>query len=219
MHPTVKEGIMRKKDDDHKGPPQAKRPNNSRILYLLRILKENTGPDNGLSLPRIQEMLLEEGISVERKSLYRDFSALEEFGITIGRLPTRPVTYYLVDRPFEPSQMLLLVDAVQTSKSITKGNSKALVGRLKELVSKREARALESRVHVAGRVKTQNESIFNVLDNIQRALSEKRDLSFKYMRRDVNMRLIETEADGGKMRTRTPLSIIYMPLKLSKLSL
>lgn len=188
---------------------ESKKPNNVRILYLLHILREETDSENGLSLPQIQEKLEEAGISVERKSLYRDFDMLEDYGIEIGKLPTRPVTYYLASRHFEPAQMMLLVDAVQTSKSITKANSKALIKKLKELVPKSEAKKLDARIHVAGRVKMQNESIFTTLDNIQRAMAEKRDIAFKYMQYDVHKNLCETEAQDGQERVRTPLAVIY----------
>lgn len=183
--------------------------NKPRILYLCRILAEDTDAEHGLSLPEIQERLAEHGISCERKSLYRDFAALDDAGVKLGKLRTRPVRYYLESRPFEPAQMTLLVDAVQTSRSITKNNSATLVRKLKKLVSKNQAKTIDARVHVSGRVKMQNESIFRAVDLIQRAIAEKRDISFNYMRYDVRKQLHDVSSHDGKDRVKTPLHLVY----------
>ena len=180
-----------------------------RILYLCRILAEETDPEHGLSLPQNQEKLDERGISCERKALYRDFDALDAAGVKVGRLHTRPVAYYLESRPFDPAQLMLLADAVQTSRSITKSNSNALIRRLKKLASKSQAKSIDARVHVSGRVKMQNESIFRTLDLVQRAIAEKRDISFCYMRYDANKRLRDVPSHDGKDRVKTPLHLVY----------
>lgn len=180
-----------------------------RILYLLKILFEETDSEHGMTLPEIQARLEDYEITCERKSLYRDFDALDAFGIKLEKMRTRPVRYCLSERLFEPAQMMLLVDAVQTSRSITRRNSSAIVKKLKRLVSREEAKQLEARVHVAGRVKMQNESIFHTVDCIQQALSEKRDISFNYMQYDVHKNLNDVSAHDSKDRIRTPLYLVY----------
>lgn len=181
----------------------------SRIIHVTKILARESDPDHPLTLAQIQDCLAEEGISVERKALYRDLAALDEAGFKIGRARTRPVSYYLAERPLKPAQMLLLADAVQTSRSITKSNSTAIIRRLKTLVSRHEARLLEARVHVAGRVKMQNESVFHVIDVIQQALAERRDITFEYMRYDAALRLHDVAAQDGRKRVKTPLFLVY----------
>lgn len=181
----------------------------SRILTLMRIFLDETGCDSGLSLPEIQDRLADEGISVERKALYRDIDALKTFGLKIGKLPGRPVKYYLENHLFEPSEMMLLVDAVQSSRSITQANSKRLIKKLKQLVSKKEASTIQSRVHVNGRVKMQNESVFQTLDQVQQAIAQKRDISFSYQRYNISLKLECVEAADGDRRIKTPLFVVY----------
>lgn len=187
-------------------PPESRK---ARILYLARILHEETDAECGLSLPEIQERLEEAGIAVERKALYRDLAALEEAGIAVGRLRTRPVRYYLATRLFDHAQLALLIDAVQTSRSITEANSHDLIDRLKRLHSHHVAQGFDSRIHVTGRVKMQNESVFTTLDSIQRALCEQRDVSFDYKRYDVRKELQEVKPQDGGPRVRTPLFLVY----------
>ncbi len=54
-----------------------------RLLYLMKILYEETDERHGLSLPEIQTRLAGSGITSERKALYRDIAALNEFGFTV----------------------------------------------------------------------------------------------------------------------------------------
>lgn len=187
-------------------PAQPKKP---RIIYLMRILYQETDPTHGLSLPEIQARLEDYGIGSERKALYRDLAALEEFGFAVGKMRTRPVRYYFAERLFDRPELLLLVDAVQSSRSITEANSEELIAKLKRLISIYDAQDVQSQLHVSGRVKMQNESVFETLDQIQRAIAERRDISFAYMRHDADMRLVPTEADGAATRVKTPLFLMY----------
>lgn len=181
----------------------------SRILLILKIFNELTDEDHPLTLNEIRELLLEEGIDVERKSLYRDFKALDEAGYPIGRSRTRPCGYYLESRTFTRTQLMLLIDAVQSSRSITKKNSEDLIRRLKTLVSKHENADMEDRIHVAGRVKMQDESVFSTLDAVQSAMAQKRDISFGYRRYDICKNLVDVDAQDGNPRVRTPLGLVY----------
>lgn len=185
------------------------RAKRSRILSVLRILHEHTDEERGLSLPELQQHLCEEGIEVERKALYRDFAALEEAGFKLGRIHARPVQYYLKARLFDRAELSLLIDAVQTSRSITKANSEDLINKLKQLHSVRAGQTFDARIHVTGRVKMQNESIFATLDAIQQAIGQQRDISFNYKRYDAEKRLVEVKAHDGKPRVRTPLFLVY----------
>lgn len=190
-------------------PDKHARTKKPRIVYVAKILARESDAQHPLSLARIQQLLTEHGISSERKALYRDLAALDEAGFKIGRSRTRPVGYYLAERLLEPSQMTLLVDAVQTSRSITKANSESIIRSLKGMISRHEAASLEARVHVADRVKMQNESVFRTLDAVQRALAERRDVTFEYMRYDAALRLHDVAARDGKKRVKTPLFLVY----------
>lgn len=180
-----------------------------RLLYLMKILYEETDERHGLSLPEIQTRLAGSGITSERKALYRDIAALNEFGFTVGKIAKRPVQYYLSDRLFERSELMLLIDAVQSSRSITQSNSEALISKLRSLVSNDQAKDLCSQIHVSGRVKVQNDSVFDALDKIQHAIADKRDISFRYVRLNSKMDSVPTLSEGEELRIKTPLFLIY----------
>ena len=84
-----------------------------------------------------------------------------------------PVEYALEHRDFAFPELLLLVDAVQSSRFLTQRKSDALVRSVKQLASERQRALLDKRLHVEGRIKMQNESVFHNVDRIQEALARR----------------------------------------------
>lgn len=185
----------------------AKEVSKERLLALLKIMFENTDDEQGLMLEQILEELEAAGISAERKALYRDFEALNNAGIEIQRQRVKPVRYFLAKRPFTKSELLLLIDAVQGSRFITARQSTSLVRSIKSLGSKHQVKGLEKHVHVGGRVKSQNDSVFRNVDVIQEAIAAKRMLSFKYTGYDCSARV--QLRHGGQPYVQTPVQLMY----------
>lgn len=180
-----------------------------RILFLVKLMHEETDPEHGMTTPEIQSRLEAIGMEAERKTVYRDLEAMRAAGLEIGKTKTRPVGYYLKSRLLEPSQVMLLIDAAQTCKSITDAHSDELVHTLRKLVSKHEAQDLDARIHVGGRIQTQSESIFSALNVIQRAIATKHDISFEYVRYNATKTLQSVAAHDGEKRIKTPLFLVY----------
>lgn len=180
-----------------------------RILYVAKILFEETDPEHGLTLPQIQQRLEDHGITAERKALYRDIAGLRQIGLDVQKTPTRPVGYCLATRLFTPAQMALLLDAVRTSRSLTAESSAELMDRLHQLQSAHDPLRTSGRVLVAGRAKTRNAAVLNTVALIQRALTERRDISFQYQRYDASLKLMKATARDGAERVKTPLFLIY----------
>ena len=151
-----------------------------KLLYLMRMLQEETDSEQGLTMTQILERLEEEGVTAERKSVYRDIEALREFGLDIRTYQRSPVEYALENRDFALPELLLLVDAVQSSRFLTQRKSDALVRSVKQLASVRQRALLDKRLHVEGRIKSQNESVFHNVDRIQEALARRRKITFLY---------------------------------------
>lgn len=64
-----------------------------KVLYLLKILQEETDAEHGLTMPQIIERLDQYGIHAERKSVYADIRALREFDIDVRTYQRCPVEY------------------------------------------------------------------------------------------------------------------------------
>lgn len=118
----------------------ATRETKLKLLYLMKILLEQTDEDHVLSTMELINELKRYGISAERKSIYDDIEALNEFGVDIINKRTQPSGFYVAGREFELPELKLLVDAVQASKFITENKTNELIKKLENLTSKFEAR-------------------------------------------------------------------------------
>ena len=178
-----------------------------KLLALINILHKETDAERGLSMPQIIERLEAEGISAERKSIYRDFKTLRESGFDIQTLPTRPVQYVLVRSELGLDDVMMLVDIVQSCRFITERKSNQLVKSLKNLVSDRERKLLDKRVHVQGRIKSKSESVFHSVDIIHEALQRKRKIEFLYFSYGTDLK--RSARHSGKRYELTPAKVVY----------
>lgn len=154
-----------------------------KLYYLSRIMLEKTDEDHELTMPQIRAALEEYGVTADRKSLYDDLRALEVLGIeVIGEQRGREYYYHVSSKQFEIAELKLLTDAIQSSKFITEKKSRELIKKLMTLVSSYEAMQLQRQVVVQGRIKTMNESIYYIVDEIHRAIAGNRQIRFGYMR-------------------------------------
>lgn len=54
-----------------------------KLLYLAKIMQEETDEQHRLTMPQLIERLDAYGIEAQRKSIYDDLDALNDFGIEI----------------------------------------------------------------------------------------------------------------------------------------
>ena len=179
-----------------------------KLLHLAEIFQRETDDEHGLTGPELISKLAERGVDVERKTLYRDIDCLREFGYDIQKYQRSKPEWGLATRDFQDGELLLLADAVQSSKFLSERKSATLVKSLGKLASKHLADDLRRRVHVEGRIKTQNESVFYNIDAIQRAMTAKRKISFLYFKHDETKSRV-LQHDGGKY-VETPVQLVYM---------
>lgn len=177
--------------DDNKKVERGPRSNQKlKIMYLMKILLENTDEDHDITLAEIVEKLKAYGVTAERKSLYSDIENLRLYGMDIiGSQYDRTFHYKVADRQFELAELKLLVDSVQSAKFITEKKSKDLIEKIESYASKYQAKKLDRQVNVAGRVKTMNERIYYSVDAIHEALSEERQIKFQYFTWNVDKKM------------------------------
>lgn len=164
----------------------ARHPNQRlRILYIYKIMLEETDEEHFLTATGILHRLEDYGISVGRKALYDDIEALKLFGVDIIS-SGRNTGYYVCSRDFELPELKLLADAVSSSKFLTEKKSNELLEKITKLASVHEARQLRRTIYTSDRIKSMNERIYLNVDVIQKAIDEKKQISFKYFSYDVH---------------------------------
>lgn len=110
-----------------------------RILYLKKILEERTDEEHPLSTTQLINILADEyGISAHRTTVTKDIAALQEFGMDIVTIHSTQSKYFVASRKLELPELKLLIDAVESSKFITKKKSKVINFRVDRIASKPE---------------------------------------------------------------------------------
>ncbi len=161
-----------------------------KLYYLSRIMLEKTDDEHALTMSQIQELLGEYGVTADRRSLYDDMEAMQVLGIdVIGEKVGRNYFYHVGSKQFDIAELKLLVDAIQSSKFITEKKSNELIKKLTGMASDHEALQLKRQVVVQGRVKTMNESIYYLVDDIHRAIAENRQIQFEYMQWNLQKKM------------------------------
>lgn len=179
-----------------------------KLLYLIKIFEEETDDTHGLTTPQLIERLADYGVEIERKTLYRDIAALQEYGYDIQKYYRSPIEYGLASRTFQEGELMLMADAVQSSKFLTQKKANSLVNQIAKMGGNRLANSLKRNMHVEGRIKAQNESVYYNVDAIQRAMAAKRKINFRYFRYDENKKRVMQR--NGNLYTETPVQLIYM---------
>ena len=105
-----------------------------RPFYLLKLLYELTDEDHTLTTNELIQLLDDRfSIKTQRTRIAQDIEALEAFGFEIGRVRGQSNNYYFDKRSFEPAELKLLIDAVQSSLFITERKSRELTEKIARL--------------------------------------------------------------------------------------
>ncbi len=149
-----------------------------RILVLAEILMRKTDETHRLTAAELEQILWQREIPAERKSIYRDIAMLTDQGMDIVRSHRG---YYLGSRTFQLAELKLLADAVQCSRCITEKKSYELIGKLETLTSCYNAGQLHRQLHLVGRSKAENESIYHNVDALYQAIRQNSEITFRYL--------------------------------------
>lgn len=179
-----------------------------RILYLYQMLLTQTDEEHTLSTKQITDRMMEQhNILVHRTTVPKDIDLLRAAGFEIIGERKRAWEYYLADRKFSVPELKLLIDAVQSSKFITEKKSESLIEKLISLTSETNADKLKRSVHITGRVKSENEKGYYIVDAINDAINTGVKISFYYS--ELNGKKKEVLRNDGKPYTVSPFDLIW----------
>lgn len=157
-----------------------------KIFYIRDYLEKNSHESRPVRASELVEMLeRQHNIHCDRKTIYSDIAALQDYGLDIISTPGKNGGYYIASRNFDLPELKLLIDAVQSSRYLTEKKSHELIEKLCDQCSIHDARLMRRNVTVSGRVKSMNESIYNNVDYIQEAIAQDRQISFRYFDWDL----------------------------------
>ena len=152
----------------------------SKLVTLLRILEQRTDENHRLNVPQLVQLLENQGILAERKSIYSDFVTLRSLGYDIQLQRGRGGGYWMASRACELSELKLLLYAVQSSSVISARTSKRIIHKLEALCSDYEGTQLQRQVYVDGRPKTDSQTLLYSIDALHSAINACIMVRFRY---------------------------------------
>ena len=156
-----------------------------KILYLMQMLLEETDPAHPMNATQLCERMQSRyEYSYNRKTIYTDIKRLQTYGMKIAQTKGSSFGYYVEKRDFDLAELKLLVDAVQSSKFITKEKSEDLIRKLARQTSNENSKQLQRQVFIYNRIKADNDAIYSNVD-------ANRQIGFKYCEWTVRKELVQ----------------------------
>lgn len=157
-----------------------------KILYIRDYLERHSHESRLVKASELIEMLdRQHNISCDRKTIYSDIAALQDYGVDIISVPGKNGGYYIGSRIFEVTELKLLIDAVHSSRYLTEKKCRELIEKLCQQCSVHDAGLVRRNIQVSGRVRTMNETIYYNVDAIQEAIAAGKQVSFRYFDYDI----------------------------------
>lgn len=180
-----------------------------KILYLMKLLLNETEKDHPLNAAEIAEKMKERYnyTTYNRKTVYADIERLKTYGLKIGQAKGASFGYFVEERDFDLAELKLMVDAVQSSKFITKRKSRDLIQKLGTLTSEYNARHLKREVYIRNRIKSSNDSIYANVDTIHAAINDNQQIRFRYCEWTVEKTLKPRK--GGEPYNVSPWALTW----------
>lgn len=171
------------------------------ILYMLELLREHSDFAHGLSQAEIAKYLsLEYGIELERKAIANNLNYLDDVGYTIGK---NKDGVYLEGRPFEDSELRLLIDSVLSSRHVSEKQSRELIKKLCKLSSKYFRPKVKHIYTIDEWTKSDNPGLFINIEAILQAIEDKKKIRFT-----LNSYGIDKRLHAGQEHIVSPLRLL-----------
>ena len=179
-----------------------------KLLCLLKILWTRTDKQHILNSQDLIRILQDEyQCSCDRRTIYSNVDALIHAGFKIKQVKGNTHGYYMEERIFSLPELKLLVDAVQSSKFITRSKTDQLIKKLEGLAGVENAARLQRQVYVHNRAKTDNERVYTNVDIIHSSIAENKKICFQYCAWNVKKQLVPKK--NGDMYEVSPWCLTW----------
>lgn len=164
------------------------------ILYTLKVLKQYSDETHLLTYDMMQNKLYNTfGIEIERKTVARDISILQNFGYDIVKKGNRGL--YLGFRDFEEGELLYLIDAIYSSHSMPTRYVKDLVDKLTKNLSIYKKKKYKYLEKIDDEIINDNKEIFLNIEILSEAVEKKKKVEFQYGAYGIDKK-IKLKGDG-----------------------
>ena len=159
-------------------------------IALLDILITYSDEEHILTTRQLQDYLKTiYDLDLERRTLYSNIDILEQAGYRISRYEDNGKGYYLEEKQFDKSEVLLLCNAIHSSHFISDRQSGRLIGKLLKTLSKYDAGEFKGNVYMPNMLKTPNQELMYNISLVSEAIRDNRMIQFTYMRYNTDRKM------------------------------
>lgn len=177
-----------------------------RALKVYEILCQETDEDNPLGTTMLISKLNMSGIDCDRKTLYKDIKALNDYGFDVMCNREQCNKYYVVSRKFDIPELRILIDAVQAASFITPNKTKELIDKIASLGGSNRGNVLKNTT-AFNTVKQKNEGIYYNIAALDEGIIAKLQVSFAYFDySDTGKRVYRKD---GERYIVNPLALVF----------
>ncbi len=159
-------------------------------VCLLEVLTEYSDRDNILKMGDIMRHMDEDyGLKLDRRTVYTGIDVLKEVGYDISTPEDNKQGYYIDNRLFNNSEVMMMVDSVYSNPVIPNNFSAELVGKLQTLLPESKRKSYKTITAMGSTRKTDNKEVFLNIDLLDEAIVAKKKVRFTYLKYGFNKKL------------------------------
>lgn len=183
--------------------------NRRKLTGILKLLYENTDDEHSMDTYQIMDALESMGYGrPDRKTIDSNIKFLiEDLGMGIRKEKGKPNRYRWIEREFDISELKMLVDAVHSSRFITKRKSREIIAKLKDLTSVYQAATLNRELYASSQFKREDSNALKNADIINDAIKSRRRIRFVMAEYDMNKN--EVAKYDGRIHETSPYALLW----------
>ena len=142
------------------------------------------------------------------KMIYSDLNALKKAGIKV-EYSEKSKGWLLLNPPFEPNEVRLIIDSVQASKFITQKKAASLTKKITDNFGSGRQKNLNRQAYVYDRIRSQNDEVVSEIERIHEAIAANRKISFRYFHYAPDRNRTKTYSKSGEKVTVSPFALYW----------
>lgn len=154
-----------------------------KLLLIRDYLYNEASKEHPKNAKQIQNFLQEYRIAASTKTIYTDISRLrDDLEIPIEYSGKGGRGYYIVEKPFDPAELRLLIDCIRNAEFITKDDAATLTGKIMGLASSPDKELLTRQLEEEYKKSQTEASVIENVNLLMKAIDANRKISFNRYR-------------------------------------
>ena len=198
-------------EKDKKGATRGGRSSGQgvKLLYIRDYLYAHATKEHPKNARHIKDFLMSKGIEAHEKTIYNDILRLQTDFLVPIEYDAKRWGYYITTPIFEPYELRLMVDSIQSSKFITQKEASTITQKISGLADIYTKESLNRVAYVSDRVRSKNDRVVKDADRIHKAIAQNRKIGFRYFHYTPSRDNPKKFSKSGDMYVVSPYALLW----------